>query len=395
MIDTVFISFRFRLLALYFLLAACLCLPQSGFSALQRIPDPPAISAIGYILVDANSEEIIAKNNANERMEPASLTKLMASYIVASALKQGKVKSTDMVKISDKAWNMKGSRMFVRGGTSVELEKLVMGMVVQSGNDATIALAEHIAGDEESFVKMMNETAQKLQLLDTHFANATGLSNDDHYSTPRDMTMLGLALIRDFPEHYERYSVKEYTYNGVRQFNRNQLLWKDKTVDGIRTGYTDAAGYCLVASAKRGSMRLISTVLGTKSEEARLSETQKLLTYGFRFFETHKLYSANDELTQVKIWKGSIDNLPLGLEQDLYITIPRGQYDKLEASMNITSAITAPVAKGEVFGNVVINLGSKQVARRDLVSFADVDNGSFWHNLIDTVRLWIKNFRTD
>lgn len=361
------------------------------FAALQRIPEPPPINAVGYILIDANSGEIIAKNNANERMEPASLTKMMASYIIASAVKQGKANLTDKVKISEKAWRMKGSRMFIEVGKTIEFEKLLNGMIVQSGNDATIALAEYIAGDEESFVKLMNDAAKQLGMLDTHFVNATGLPHEDHYSTPRDMTMLGLALIRDFPDHYAYYSRKEYTYNGIKQFNRNQLLWRDESVDGIKTGHTESAGYCLVASAKRGNMRLISTVLGTKSKDARSSESQKLLTYGFRFFETHKLYSANDELTQVKIWKGSTDSLPLGIDQDLYITIPRGQYDKLDASMSINSTIVAPVARGDAHGNVIINLGTKQVAKRELVSLSDVPQGSFWHNLIDSINLWLND----
>ena len=265
-------------------------------------------------------------------------------------------------------------------------------MVVQSGNDATIAIAEHVAGDEDSFVKLMNDAAKQLGMYDTNFMNATGLPHEDHYSTPRDMTMLGLALIRDFPEHYKYYAMKEYTYNKIKQFNRNQLLWRDESVDGIKTGHTDSAGYCLVASAKRGNMRLISTVLGTKSKDARSSESKKLLTYGFRFFETHKLYSANDELTKVRIWKGESESLPLGINQDLYITIPRGQYDKLDASMTINSKILAPVSQGDVYGSVIINLGTKQVAKRDLISLDNVSKGSVWHNLVDTVNLWLEDF---
>lgn len=374
------------------ILFLCLVFSTSTIAALQRIPEPPPINAVGYILIDASSGEIIAKNNANERMEPASLTKMMASYILANALKEGKVSLTDKVKISKKAWKMKGSRMFIEVGKSIELEKLMIGMVVQSGNDATIAIAEHVAGDEDSFVKLMNDAAKQLGMYDTNFMNATGLPHEDHYSTPRDMTMLGLALIRDFPEHYKYYAMKEYTYNKIKQFNRNQLLWRDESVDGIKTGHTDSAGYCLVASAKRGNMRLISTVLGTKSKDARSSESQKLLTYGFRFFETHKLYSANDELTKVRIWKGESESLPLGINQDLYITIPRGQYDKLDASMTINSKILAPVSQGDVYGSVIINLGTKQVAKRDLISLDNVSKGSVWHNLVDTVNLWLEDF---
>ncbi|MCI0505333.1 MAG: D-alanyl-D-alanine carboxypeptidase [Gammaproteobacteria bacterium] len=373
------------------------CLTLSAFAAnsnavLQRIPDPPNINAVGYILLDINSGQVIAKNNANERMEPASLTKMMTSYIVAKAIQDGKISLTDEVTVSEKAWRMPGSRMFIEVGKKIPLEELLIGMIVQSGNDATIALVEHVAGDEESFVKTMNETAKLLGLGDTHFVNATGMPHADHFSTPRDMAMMGMALIRDFPAHYQYYSRKEYTYNKIKQFNRNQLLWKDDSVDGIKTGHTESAGYCLVASAKRGNMRLVSTVLGTNSDGARVTETQKLLTYGFRFFETHRLYSANDQLTDVKIWKGETETLPLGIAEDLYITIPRGQYDKLDASMSINATIVAPVTSGESLGSVNIMLGSQLVAKRDLISLGAVSEGSFWHNLIDSVKLWWNNY---
>jgi D-alanyl-D-alanine carboxypeptidase (penicillin-binding protein 5/6) len=335
-----------------------------------------------------NSGQVIAKSNANERMEPASLTKMMTSYLIAKAIEDGKVNLTDEVTVSKKAWQMPGSRMFIEVGSKIPLEELLKGMIIQSGNDATIALVEHIAGDEDTFVKSMNETAQKLGLYDTHFMNATGLPHEEHYSTPRDMAMLGMALIRDYPSHYQYYSRKEYTYNKIKQFNRNQLLWKDESVDGIKTGHTESAGFCLVASAKRGSMRLVSTVLGTNSKAARTTETQKLLTYGFRFFETHKLYSANDQLTDVKVWKGDSESIPLGITEDLYITIPRGQYDKLDASMSINATIVAPVINGDPLGSVNIMLGSQLLAKRDLVSLSNVAQGSFWHNLIDSVKLW-------
>jgi len=364
----------------------------NSHGALQRIPNPPSINATGYILLDVHSGHVIAKNNPNERMEPASLTKMMSSYVVADALRNGDISTTDNVKISKKAWRMTGSRMFIEVGKEISVEKLLLGMVVQSGNDATIALAEHVAGNEDAFVAKMNETAKRLGLADTHFVNSTGLPHEDHYSTPRDMAMMGLALIRDHPNHYESYAIKEFTFNGIKQFNRNRLLWKDESVDGIKTGHTESAGYCLVASAKRGSMRLISTVLGTKSKAARIAESQKLLTYGFRFFETHKLYSSNDELTKSVIWKGDIDNLPLGIVEDLYITIPRGQYDKLDANMSIKSTIIAPAGIGEVFGSVNVMLGTQSVAKRDLVALNDVNTGSFWKNLIDSIKLWWKNF---
>jgi len=377
-----------RVLSFSSLFISLIIFCSSGHASLQRIPDPPNINAIGYILLDMNSGQVIAKSNANERMEPASLTKMMTSYLIAKAIEDGKVSLTDEVTVSKKAWQMPGSRMFIEVGSKIPLEELLKGMIIQSGNDATIALVEHIAGDEETFVKSMNETAQKLGLYDTHFMNSTGLPHEEHYSTPRDMAMLGMALIRDYPSHYQYYSRKEYTYNKIKQFNRNQLLWKDESVDGIKTGHTESAGFCLVASAKRGSMRLVSTVLGTNSKAARTTETQKLLTYGFRFYETHKLYSANDQLTDVKVWKGDSESIPLGITEDLYITIPRGQYDKLDASMSINATIVAPVINGDPLGSVNIMLGSQLLAKRDLVSLSNVGEGSFWHNLIDSVKLW-------
>lgn len=375
------------------LLLAALCLiliPGYALAELQLIPDPPVIEASGYILMDANSGVVIAKNNSNERIEPASLTKIMASYVVADAIKSGKISLTDEVLISKKASAMAGSRMIIQAGAKINVELLLKGMIVQSGNDATIALAEHVAGDEDNFVVKMNETAAKLDLRDTHYANATGLPNDEHYSSPHDISQLGVALIQNHPDIYKYYSIKEFTYNGIKQFNRNQLLWKDDSVDGINTGYTDSAGYCLSVSAIRGSMRLVSTVVGAKNKAARITENQKLLNYGFRFFETHKLYASNDKLTEVKIWKGLEDNLPLGITQDLYVTIPRGQYEKLVASMSINSTIVAPASAGDVFGTVNVNLGTKTVAKRDLVALDDVPQGQFWHNLIDSVMLWWK-----
>lgn len=378
----------------YLFVIVLLSMAYSGnvFAVLQRIPNPPDIKAVGYILVDANSGYVIAKNKANERMEPASLTKMMVSYIAAKALEEGKISLDDEVTVSKKAWKMKGSRMFIEVNDKVTVQQLLNGIVVQSGNDATIALAEYIAGDEETFVKMMNKEARRLGLNDTHFANATGLPHEDHYSTPHDLAMLGIHLVKDYPSHYQYYSRKQYTYNDIKQLNRNKLLWKDDSVDGIKTGHTDSAGYCLVASAKRGSMRLVSTVLGTKSKAARTTESQKLLTYGFRFFETHKLYSANDKLTDVKIWKGNEDSIPLGIKNDLYITIPRGQYDKLDASMSISSTILAPTSYGDVLGNLNVMLGTQRVAKRELISLKNISEGGFWHNLVDSVKLWFRDF---
>ena len=363
-------------------------LPVSGFGA-PLVPDPPAIDADGYFLLDYNSGQVLAERNADQRMEPASLTKMMVSYIVAEELKLGAITKEDMVTVSEKAWRMTGSRMFIEVGEKVSIGDLLKGMIVQSGNDATIALAEHIAGSEQSFVALMNQHAQRLGLNDTHFVDATGLPHPEHYSTPRDLALLGKALIRDFPEQYDLYSMKTFKYNKIEQHNRNTLLWKNEAVDGIKTGHTESAGYCLVASALQDNMRLISVVLGTKSKKARSTESNKLLNYGFRFYETHKLYEANQPLTTVRIWKGENDELPLGLNEDLYITIPKGQYKNLDASMSINAEIIAPAEKGRTYGTVNIMLGDKNYAVRKLIALSDVGPGTFWRNIVDSIKLAI------
>jgi D-alanyl-D-alanine carboxypeptidase (penicillin-binding protein 5/6) len=282
---------------------------------------------------------------------------------------------------------MQGSRMFVEVGKRVSVENLLKGMIIQSGNDATVALAEHVAGSEDAFVSLMNQHAARLGMLNSHFVNSTGLPHKNHYTTPRDLAKLAAALIRDFPEHYDWYSMKKFKFNNITQYNRNKLLWRNNSVDGIKTGHTDAAGYCLVASALRDDMRLISVVLGTSSEEARATESQKLITYGFRFFETHKLYAANTPLTTAHIWKGVQEELNLGLANDLYLTIPKGQYKNLDANMNLDARIIAPAKKGQSFGSVNISLGDEQYAKRELVALSDIDKGGLLNNLIDEIKL--------
>jgi D-alanyl-D-alanine carboxypeptidase (penicillin-binding protein 5/6) len=372
-------------------IAVVLFFVSVSFSAVgaQLVPDPPAIDADGYFLMDFSSGQVLAERNADQRMEPASLTKMMVSYIVADELKAGAIKLEDKVTVSEKAWRMTGSRMFIEVGDKVSIGELQKGMIVQSGNDATIALAEHIAGSEKSFVALMNQHAQRMGLNDTHFANATGLPNPEHYSTPRDLALLGKALIRDYPEEYKLYSIKSFKYNKIKQNNRNLLLWKNEAVDGIKTGHTESAGYCLVASAMQDNMRLISVVLGTKSKKARATESNKLLNYGYRFYETHKLYGANQPLTKVRIWKGESEELPLGLNEDLYITIPKGQYKNLDASMSINAEIIAPAEKGRTYGTVNIVLGDKNYAVRKLIALDDVGPGTFWHTIVDSIKLAI------
>lgn len=351
------------------------------------VPVPPQIKANGYLLIDFNSGRIIAEKDADTRMEPASLTKMMSSYVVAHELSEGNIKLEDEVVISEKAWKMQGSRMFVEVGKRVTVEELLKGVVIQSGNDATVALAEYVGGGEDAFVSLMNQHAKELGMSSTNFVNSTGLPDEDHYTTPRDMATMASALIKNYPDHYEWYAIKEFEFNGIKQYNRNKLLWRDKYVDGVKTGHTESAGYCLVASAQRDDMRLISVLLGASTENSRTAESQKLLSYGFRYFETHRLYAANEVLTDAPIWKGDAKTVPLGLPKDLYVTVPRGQYKRLEASMNITSKITAPTSKGQELGTVVVTLGEKNFAEHKLVALKSIDSGSLWNNLLDEVKL--------
>ena len=353
-------------------------------------PSPPSIKAAAHLVQDFQSGAVLAESNAETRMEPASLTKMMTAYVVFSELRDGNVALGDEVLISEKAWRMPGSRSFVEVDKRVPLDVLLKGVIIQSGNDASVALAEHVAGDESAFAQLMNQHATSLGLADTNFVNATGLPDADHYTTAKDMAKLGAALIRDFPEHYQWHAIREFEYNNIKQYNRNSLLWRDKTVDGIKTGHTESAGFCLVASAERDEMRLISVVMGSQSEKARARESQTLLNYGFRFFETHRLYSAKEPVTTVQVWKGARDSLTMGLGEDLYVTVPRGQYGKLSASMDIDSRIVAPVVEGEVRGTVNVRLGETIAIERPLVALQSVAEGSLWQRLMDHVELYFR-----
>ncbi|VAX02275.1 D-alanyl-D-alanine carboxypeptidase, partial [hydrothermal vent metagenome] len=277
-----------------FFIAVLFMLFLAPVQAATLIPATPKIKAKGYLLIDFNSGRVLAEKKSGQRMEPASLTKMLSAYVIDHELAKGNISLDDEVRISEKAWRMEGSRMFIEVGKKISVEDLLKGVIIQSGNDATVALAEHVAGSEDAFVSLMNQHAAELGMLDSHFVNSTGLPHKDHYTTPRDLAKLAIALIRDYPTHYAWYSQKEFVYNDIKQYNRNRLLWRNKYVDGIKTGHTESAGYCLVASAERDGMRLISVVLGTRNDETRSSESQKLLTYGFRFFETHRLYKANE-----------------------------------------------------------------------------------------------------
>ena len=353
-------------------------------------PAPPTVAASGYLLMDMDSNALLAASGIEQRLEPASLTKIMTAYVVFRELRDGAVSLDDQVLVSEKAWKTPGSRMFIEVNRQVRLEDLLKGMIVQSGNDASVALAEHIAGSEESFANLMNDQAQRLGMTDTNFVNSTGLPDPNHYTTPRDIALVTQAMIREFPQRYEMYSIREYTFNDIRQHNRNRLLWRDNSVDGVKTGHTDAAGYCLVASAKRDGMRLISVVMGTDSERSRIEESQSLLNYGFRFYETHRLYGAGDRLTRARVWFGTTKDVSLGLADDLFVTIPRRQYDALDARTELDPDLRAPLAKGEKVGEVVVELNGEVVTRQPLVALATVQEGGIWRTVVDNVLMLLE-----
>jgi len=354
------------------------------------LPAPPKLAAPSYVLMDFDSGREIVKHNAGQRMEPASLTKMMTVYAVFSELQQGHLSMDDKVRVSEHAWRAEGSRMFIEVGDKISVRKLLHGVIVQSGNDASIALAEKVAGDEHTFAQLMNQYAQQLGMTHTHYMNATGLPHKDHYTTAEDTAKLARALIRDFPEYYDLFSIKTFTYNDITQHNRNTLLWRDPSVDGLKTGHTESAGYCLTTSAKRDDMRLISVVMGTDSEDARADQSQALLNYGFRFYETHKLYGGGEALAQAQVWKGAADTVPLGISRDLYVTIPQNSYDDLDASMKVDSMIMAPVKKGNEYGQVVVQLDGRTLADTPLIALSGVDEGNLWQRLVDEAVLLFK-----
>ncbi|MEE9287690.1 MAG: D-alanyl-D-alanine carboxypeptidase family protein [Gammaproteobacteria bacterium] len=359
----------------------------SSFAAAPILPSPPTLDARAYLLLDYHSGEILAEKAIDDPVEPASLTKLMTAYVVASELASAHVSLDDRVTVSEKAWRMGGSRMFIEVDTQVAVEDLLRGVIVQSGNDASVALAEHVSGTEEAFAAIMNQHAIQLGMSGSSFVNSTGLPDPDHYTTTRDMAILAAALKRDFPDIYDLHAMREFTFNGIRQFNRNKLLWRDESIDGVKTGYTDSAGYCLVASAQRGDMRLISVVMGSTSENTRVKASQALLNYGFRFFETHMLYEAFEPLTRERIWKGKSETLDLGLDKALYVTIPRGQYERLDATVQLDTPIIAPVEMAQPLGMVKVTLAENDLAERSLIALQSVPKGNLFHRMADAVRL--------
>ena len=367
-----------------------LAFAAAGSALAVPVPAPPTVAASGHLLIDYDSGAVLTEKNADKRLEPASLTKIMTAYVVMRELAGGNVKLNDEVLVSNKAWRTPGSRMFIEVGKRVSVEELLKGMIIQSGNDASVALAEHIAGSEETFANLMNEHATRLGMRDTHFVNSTGLPDENHYTTAEDVALVTMATIREFPEYYAWYAEKDFTFNDIRQHNRNRLLWRDESVDGVKTGHTEAAGYCLVAAAKRDDMRLISVVMGTESEDARAKESQSLLNYGFRFFETHRLYGPGEPLASPRIWKGSVETVGAGLSKPLYVTIPRRQYQNLQASLSIKPQIMAPVQKGEILGKVLITLDGETVVEEPLQALNAVDEGGIWEVVKDSALLWLE-----
>ncbi|QSP96204.1 D-alanyl-D-alanine carboxypeptidase [Marinobacter salinisoli] len=352
------------------------------------IPSPPQIAGSSYVLMDPKSGQIIMEENSHERLPPASLTKMMTAYIVERELDEGRISMTDMVPISVRAWKTEGSRTFVREGTSVPVETLLKGVIIQSGNDASVALAEFVAGSEGAFVDIMNQQAQLLGMKDTSFANATGLPADDHYSTAFDLALLAKAIINDYPENYPLYAEKQFTYNNIRQPNRNSLLWRDDSVDGLKTGHTEEAGYCLVASAKRNDTRFIAVVMGTSSAESRAQEVQKMLNFGFRYYESERLFGSGQELMEAQVWGGKSDQLSVGLNEDVFVTIPRGSRGSLESVVDLDSVIKAPIKAGDELGRVRVSLEDEVLVDQPVLALTDIPEGGFFKRIWDAIKLF-------
>ncbi|MBX3650470.1 MAG: D-alanyl-D-alanine carboxypeptidase [Burkholderiales bacterium] len=356
----------------------------------QVQPPAPAVEARAWLLFDVNSGQVLASRNASDRFEPASLTKLMTAYIVFGALKQKSLKPEQVVPVSTRAWKTEGSRMFIEPNRPVTVDELLRGLIIQSGNDASVALAEAVAGSEEVFAQMMNREAKRLGMVNTNFTNATGLTTPQLHSSAEDLARLVVALIRDYPEHYALYSQKEYRYNNISQANRNRLLWLDPTVDGVKTGYTENAGYCLVTSARRGERRLVSVVLGTTSESARVTESQKLLNWGFQFYDSVKLYAGNQPVTSLRVWKGASSTLKAGFTSDLYVAVPKGQGDKVKAFVESLQPLLAPVNPGQRVGTLKIEIDGKPHTELPVVALENVPVAGIFGRAWDSLRLLFK-----
>lgn len=355
------------------------------------IPQAPSIAAKGYVLIDASTGKVLSEFNGDELLPPASLTKIMTSYVAAVEIREGRINLADQVPISVKAWRTPGSKTFVREGTSVSLSDLLRGVIIQSGNDASVAVAEYIAGSEEAFAGMMNQHAEDIGMTRTDFRNSTGLPDREHLTTARDLVTLVRSLISEFPDHYKIYSEREFTYGGIRQNNRNRLLWRDKTVDGVKTGMTKDAGFCLVASAMRGGMRLVSVVMGATDDETRMRETQKLFQWGFRYFETQTLFEPNISLQKTRIYYGEKEELELGIEEKLILTFPRGSYEDLESEIDFPSIIEAPIQIGQKIGELRVNLDGRELASVPLIARSAVLEAGFFSRASDAIELFFSD----
>lgn len=362
----------------------------AAFASAAPLPSPPLLSANSYLLFDHKSGEVLAAKDPDKRIEPASLTKMMTAYIVATELKRGSIALDEPVIISAEAQSMPGSRMFIEADTVVPLQDLLRGLIIQSGNDASVALAEHVAASERGFVDIMNRMAQNLGMDNTNFMNASGLPHPDHYTTANDLAKISSAIIREHPETYKLYSEREFTFNDITQKNRNTLLWRDESVDGMKTGHTEAAGYCLVASSVRDGMRLISIVLGTASDKSRIAESQKLLNYGYRFFKTRKVYAAGEQISEARIWMGQTENLALGVAEDLYITLPRDSFDTLQSTIEVAEYIRAPMRIGQEIGRSVLMADNRVVGEVPLLALQKVEEGGLFLRMKHSIQRYFQ-----
>jgi D-alanyl-D-alanine carboxypeptidase (penicillin-binding protein 5/6) len=355
-------------------------------------PAAPNLNAKAYILIDVNSGKIIAEKNSDEHLPPASLTKMMTLYVISNALHHEQIHLNDSVRVSRDAWKIGGSRMFIKEGQQVSVEDLLKGIIVDSGNDACVAMAEHVGGSENAFTDIMNQQAQNLGMKNSHFTDSTGLPDPNLYTTAKDLAILGRSLVSDFPQYYSWYKQKWFTYNGIRQPNRNRLLWRDNQVDGLKTGHTNDAGFCLVSSAKRDNMRLLAVVLGEPNDSSRADDSEKLLNYGFRFFETHQLYKSGQSITELPLYKGSTDKVTVGLTESQFITIPTGQYQRLAISTKIPSYLQAPIKKGDKIGDLVVKFDKNIISTRPLYALQTVETGGFYTRTKDSMRLTFKRW---
>jgi D-alanyl-D-alanine carboxypeptidase (penicillin-binding protein 5/6) len=377
-----------------FALVILLAIASVGAQAATIVPSPPQVAAKAYFLIDAQSGTVLAEHNADMPLPPASLTKMMTSYVLAKEITEGRVQETDMVTVSENAWSQNplfqgSSLMWIEPGMEVSIEDLQRGIIISSGNDATVAVAEHLAGSEAVFAEMMNGNAEKLGMVDTYYVNSHGLPHPDHVTTARDLAILAKAMINDHPDQYAIYKEREFTYNNIKQYNRNTLLAEDPTVDGLKTGHTKEAGYCLVASAERRGMRLISVVMGTSSTRARKNETRSLLNYGFRFYETSTVFEAMSELEKPRIWKGQEDTVPVGVLDETVLTLPRGKKKNLVTSVEVNDPLVAPLAVGDAVGTVTLSLDGETVYHGPVVALQAMEPGGFFARLWDMVLMWI------